>query len=350
MIKIFISVSLSIITKRKATHHILRMEIPKIVTAMRGSVILFPGQGSQYVGMVKHLCARGRSLFEIANEVLGYNLLKLCQEGPEEDLNRTVHSQPAMLVSSLAAVERLADLSKGAVEKCIATAGFSVGEFAALVLAQSIDFVDALRLLKLRAESTQIISDSIPSGMMSVLYGTDGRVSQACDLAREYCIRSGLPSEESVCAIANHLFPHGKVVAGHQKALEFIEQNGRDFGIRRMKRLAVSGAFHTPLMFPVYKDLKKAIDKMEIKDPKIKVYSNVDATVYKDANQIRSQIVHQVHKPVRWEQIIHNLYEENRDENGGLPVTFECGPQQNMTTVLGMVNLKAKKLAFNIEP
>lgn len=326
------------------------MELPKIAAAVRSSVILFPGQGSQYVGMVKHLCARGKSLFEMANEVLGYDLLKLCQQGPEDDLNRTVHSQPAILVSSLAAVERLADLSRGAVEKCVATAGFSVGEFAALVLAQSIDFVDALRLLKLRAEATQLISDTIPGGMMTVICGNNGKIAQACLLAREYCVRSGLPLEESVCSISNYLFPHGKVVAGHQKALEFIEKNGKDFGIKRMKRLPVSGAFHTALMRPAQEDLVRALSKIEIKDPKIKVYSNIDATIYQDAKQIRKQIVRQVHQPVKWEQIIHNIYENIRDENGELPVTFECGPQQNMTTLLGMVNLKAKKLAYNIEP
>lgn len=326
------------------------MELAKLIPTMRSSIILFPGQGSQYVGMVKHLCARGRSLFEMANEVLGYNLLKLCQEGPEEDLNRTVHSQPAMLVSSLAAVERLASLSQGAVEKCTITAGFSVGEFAALVLAQSIDFVDALRLLKIRAESSQVVSNTIPSGMMTVLYGNNANISQACALAQEYCVRSGLPVEESICSIANYLFPHGKVIGGHQKALEFIEQNGRDFGIKRMKRLAVSGAFHTKLMQPVCDDLRTALKKIEIKEPKIKVYSNIDASIYTSAEQIRKQIVRHVAGPVRWEQIIRDLYENSRNKEEEFPVTFECGPGDNMTNILGMINLKAKKLAYNIEP
>lgn len=317
--------------------------------ALKSSVILFPGQGSQYVGMASNLCDKARSLFDMANQVLGYDLLSLCQRGPEGDLNRTEHSQPAIFVSSLAAVENLASKSRGAIEKCTATAGFSIGEFAALVLAQSIDFVEALRLVKLRAEVTQILSDQVPSGMMTVLYSNDGRVAEACTMAREYCIRSGLNEKESVCSISNHLFPHAKVIGGHEKALEFIEVNGKDFGIKRMKRLAVSGAFHTQLMKSAEQDLKKALAKITIKEPKIKVYSNTDASVYLNAAQVRRSLAQHVHQPVLWQQIIQKMYKDLRQDDE-LPVTFECGPQNSMTTILGMINLKAKKLAYNIEP
>lgn len=301
------------------------------------------------MGMVGNLKGKAKSLFNLANQILGYDLEKLCRDGPEEDLNRTIHSQPAMLVSSLAAVERLADMSRGAVEKCVATAGFSVGEFASLVLAQSIDFVDALRLIKLRAEVTQQISDTIPSGMMTVLYGNNGNVKQACTMAREYCARSGMSIDESVCSIANHLFPHAKVIGGHEKALEFIESHGKDFGIKRTKRLAVTGAFHTALMKSARMDLRKALSKITIKDPKIAVYSNVDATVYKDVDQIRRGIERHVFMPVMWEQIMQNIYRDTRIDDQ-LPITFECGPQQNMITILGMVNQKAKLQAYNVEP
>lgn len=321
--------------------------VPKVMDA---SVILFPGQGSQFVGMVKTLGSRGKSLFEMANQILGYDLLSLCRHGPEDELNKTIHSQPAVFVSSLAAVERLAEMSIGAVEKCKATAGFSVGEFAALVLSQSMDFVDALKLVKLRAEVTHQISESIPSGMMTVLYGNDGKIGHACQLAQEFCIRSGLTKEESVCAISNHLFPHAKVVGGHQKALEFLEKNGRDFGIKKTKRLAVSGAFHTDLMRPARDELKRALDKMTVKTPKIRVYSNVDASIYQNAEQIKKSICRHVYMPVKWEQIIQNLYRDVIVAKDELPATFECGPQNNMTTMLGMINLKAKRLSYNIEP
>lgn len=321
---------------------------------MNRSIILFPGQGSQYVGMAQNLCQKAKSLFDVANQVLGYDLLRLCQKGPEEELNRTVHSQPAVFVSNLAAVENLNDKSNGAIENCVATAGFSLGEYSSLVLAQSMDFVDALRLVKLRAEVTQNLCESIPSAMMTVVFGNNANVKQACTMAREYCVRSGIDDDEAVCSVANYLFPHGKVIGGHQKALEFLEQNGRDFGIRKMKRLAVSGAFHTNLMRPAATDLKRALAKTVVQEPKIPVYSNVDAKIHKDPEAIRKSLMLHVFKPVLWEQLLQNLYEDTRvkDDNGEyiMPITFECGPQKNMTTILGMVNLKAKQSAFNIEP
>lgn len=321
---------------------------------MNRSIILFPGQGSQYVGMAQNLCKKARSLFDMANQVLGYDLLRLCQRGPEEDLDRTIHSQPAVFVSNLAAAENLNDKSNGAIENCVATAGFSLGEYSSLVLAQSIDFVDALRLVKLRAEVTQGLCETVPSAMMTVVFGNNANIKQACSMAREYCVRSGINKEESECSIANYLFPHGKVIGGHQKALEFIEQNGKDFGIRKMKRLAVSGAFHTNLMKPAAAELKKALAKTVIKEPKIPVYSNVDAKIHKDPESIRKSLILHVYKPVLWEQLLQKLYDDTKIKNDDgqihLPVTFECGPQKNMTTILGMVNLKAKQSSFNIEP
>lgn len=319
------------------------------IPATLRSIILFPGQGSQYVGMAKNLCGRARSLFDMANEVLGYDLLKLCQDGPESDLNRTVHSQPAVFVSNLAAAENLADRSRGAVENCVATAGFSLGEFSSLVLAESLDFVEALKIIKLRAEVTQSLSNSVPSGMMTVIFGNNANIGHACRMATEYCVRSGMSKDESVCSIANYLFPHAKVIGGHQKALDFIQEYGKDFGIRRTKRLAVSGAFHTQLMKPAHDELVNALSKVPIKEPKIAVYSNVDGQVHKDPNEIRKLLAKHVYMPVKWEQLLHALYSDTK-EGDSLPVTFECGPQNNMTTILGMVNMKAKEMAYNIEP
>lgn len=320
-------------------------QLPK---ALR-SVILFPGQGSQYVGMAKNLCDRAKSLFDTSNQVLGYNLLKLCQNGPEDQLHKTIHSQPAVFVANLAAVENLADRSKGAVESCIATAGFSLGEFCSLVLAQSIDFVEALKLVRKRAELTQELCDSVPSGMMTVIFGTDAGVKNACKLATEFCVRSGMDPEESVCSVANYLFPHAKVIAGHEKALEFVVRHAKDFGIKRVKRLSVSGAFHTNLMKPAYRDFRNALEKVDIKEPKIPVYSNVDASIHKDPSEIRKSLVEHLFKPVKWEQLLHSMYDDTKKEDS-YPITFECGPQNNMTTILGMVNLKAREHAYNIEP
>lgn len=321
--------------------------IKQLCQSIPSSVILFPGQGSQYVGMVNNLTDKGRHLFQLANQVLSYDLLSLCTSGPEDDLNRTIHSQPAVFVSSLSAVERLASMSRNAVENCIATAGFSVGEFAALVFAQSIDFLDALRFLKIRAEASQEVSSSVPSGMMSVFFGNDGRVGEACRLAREFCERSEMSKGESVCSISNHLSPHIKIIGGHQTALNFIETNKANFGIKRCKRLAVSGAFHTTLMRETHKILVRELDKIKINEPRIKVYSNIDGKPYTDANQVRLKLAQHIWKPVMWEQTMHAIYD--KPENIDL-VTFECGPQNQLITLLGMTNKKARLQAYNIEP
>lgn len=323
----------------------------EVLKALKGSVVLFPGQGTQHVGMARNLCDKGKSLFEMANHVLGYDLLKLCNNGPEKELDRTVHSQPAIFVTSLAAAENLASRSRGAVENCVATAGFSLGEYSSLVFAQSIDFIDALRLVKLRAEVTQRVADEIPSGMMSIIYGANGKPNEACQLASEYCIRSGLSKEESICSVATQLFPHCKVVGGHQKALDFIEQNFKDFGIRRTKRLAVSGAFHTKIMRPAETDLKLALSKMTIKEPAIPVYSNVTAKAYSSPKETKEMLVRHLTQQVRWETSMKSMYADARKKIVGeetTPVTFECGPQDTLTNILGMIDLKAKRQAFNI--
>lgn len=190
-----------------------------------------------------------------------------------------------------------------------------------------------------------MICESVPSGMMTVITSNDGKINQVCDLAREYCLRSGLDPDVSVCSISNHLFPHAKVIGGHQKALEFVEINGKDFGLKRIKRLAVSGAFHTAIMRPACNDLAKALRNLTIKRPRIDVYSNIDGKVYRDEQQIRDSLAKHVYMPVKWEQTIRNIFDKQK-----IVPTFECGPQKNISTMLGMTNLTAKKFTYNIEP
>ncbi|KAG9508476.1 putative malonyl-CoA-acyl carrier protein transacylase, mitochondrial, partial [Fragariocoptes setiger] len=316
----------------------------------KATVILFPGQGSQYVGMVSKKavdsCRNARALFEQANQILGYDLLKMCSDGPEYELNKTLHCQPAVLVTSLASVERLAQMNSAAIENCIGTAGFSVGEITALVLAGSLKFSDALKFTRVRAEVMQEISDNTASGMMTVFYGSQSKVAMACHAAAEFCTRSGMDKSDSVCSVANYLFPHCQVIAGHDRALEFVEKYASDFGIKRTKRLTVSGAFHTKIMSQGKKVLKNALSKIEIHTPRIKVYSNLDGKQYQSPDEIRRNLELHICAPVKWEQTIHHIYEQY---SADLPITFECGPQKQMTTILAMINKKAKTLAFNVE-
>ncbi|KAK4028796.1 hypothetical protein OUZ56_021814 [Daphnia magna] len=303
------------------------------------SIILFPGQGTQFVGMGKELLQYPlvKQMFDLASSVLGYNLLSLCLDGPKETLNKTVFCQPAILVSSLACVEKLKATNPEAINSCIATAGFSVGEITALVFAKALTFENAVRLVKLRAEAMQFASDMTKSGMLTVFFGPNSKVNTACADARRHCEVLGLENIE--CKVANYLYPECKVIAGNIEALNFIEKNAARYEFRRLKRLPVSGAFHTNLMEPAANVLSKALKKIPIQQPIIAVHSNIDGKRYRNSDHIVRFLPQQVVKPVCWEQTMHILYERNPDQH--YPLTFECGPGSSLKSILRMVNAKA---------
>ncbi|XP_017460988.1 PREDICTED: probable malonyl-CoA-acyl carrier protein transacylase, mitochondrial [Rhagoletis zephyria] len=311
------------------------------------SIVLFPGQGTQYVGMADQLMRfpSARSIFELANEVLGYDLLKICLQGPSNKLNRTEHAQLAVMVSSLAALEQLREERPRAIDNCVATAGFSLGEITALVFAGALPFDKALRLVQVRANAMQAACDAVPSGMILILYGPDTQVGTVCAKAQQWCLERGV--EAPYCGVANYMYPHCKVIAGNQDALQYIEVNARALKIRRLKRLQVSGAFHTPIMQSAVEPFANALKKIQIKDPLIRVYSNVDGKPYRNAAHILRQLPKQIVSPVRWEQTMHLMYE--RRQGVDFPRTFECGPGKGLKQVLEKVNAKAANTAFNVE-
>ncbi|XP_013107006.1 probable malonyl-CoA-acyl carrier protein transacylase, mitochondrial [Stomoxys calcitrans] len=311
------------------------------------SIILFPGQGTQYVGMANKLMRfpEARRIFELANDVLGYNLLKLCLEGPVEKLNRTEHAQHAVMVSSLAALEQLKEERPKAIDTCVATAGFSLGEITALVFAGVIPFDKALKLVQVRANAMQLACDQVAGGMAMVLYAPDTEIGAACAKAKQWCVDKGV--ENPYCGVANYMYPHCKVLAGNIEALEFLEKNSKALKIRRMKRLPVSGAFHTPLMEAAVETFAKALKKITLEEPLIRVYSNVDGKPYKHVGHILKQLPKQIVRPVKWEQTLHEMYE--RQQGQDFPRTFECGPGKGLTQILEKVNGKAANTAISIE-
>ncbi|KAF6200842.1 hypothetical protein GE061_005289 [Apolygus lucorum] len=295
-----------------------------LVDPKETSVILFPGQGTQYVGMGKDLTRfpAARYLFKEASQILGYDLLKLCKEGPSQKLNRTEFAQPAILVCSLAALEMLKEERPSVIENCIATAGFSLGELTALVFAEVLSFAKAVKLVKIRGEAMQAAAEMYKGAMVTVLYGPDSQLGFACKRAKEHAASLGV--EEPYCGIANYLFPHCKIVAGSEEAIKFLEDNKTEFKLKRLKRLPVSGAFHTPHMAPAVHVFRKALNKVPLQDPVLAVHSNYDGKIYKGAEHVRRQLPKQILAPVKWEQTLHILYERPADVD--FPNTFECGP------------------------
>ncbi|XP_057666911.1 probable malonyl-CoA-acyl carrier protein transacylase, mitochondrial [Diorhabda carinulata] len=311
------------------------------------SIILFPGQGTQYVGMAKDLMKfpMAKDLFELANYILGYNLLKICLEGPKETLDQTKYCQPAVMVASLAALEQLKEERPNAIANCVATAGFSLGEITALVFAGALGFERALQLVRIRAEAMQLASDAYKGGMATVMYGPDSKLSLACQKAKAWAMDKGDPLPD--CKVANYLFPHCKVISGSESAIDFIEKNAKEFNLKKVRRLPVSGAFHSELMKPAVETFRKALDKSEVNDPAIRVYSNVDGKSYKNAAHIRSQLPKQIVKAVKWEQLLHTVYERNSGEY--FPRTFEVGPGTSLKTILNQVNAKAAEHCYTVK-
>ncbi|XP_071761782.1 malonyl-CoA-acyl carrier protein transacylase, mitochondrial [Centroberyx gerrardi] len=311
------------------------------------SVLLFPGQGSQFVGMGRGLLKyrNVKEMFSVAQKILGYDLLSLCLDGPEAELVKTVHCQPAVFVTSLAAVERLNHENPKAIETCVAAAGFSVGEFAALVFSGAMDFAEALYAVKVRAEAMQKASELIPSGMLSVIGRPQAQYKYACLQAKEHCRSLGI--QEPVCTVANYLFPDGRVIAGHQQALDFLQQNSRRLQLVRTKPLPVSGAFHTELMESATEPLREVLRQVEVRRPEISVYSNVDGKRYMHEGHMRRQLVKQLVSPVKWEQTLHEIYE--RSQGLSFPRTYEVGPGKQLGATLQKCNRKAYKTYTHVD-
>jgi [acyl-carrier-protein] S-malonyltransferase len=288
---------------------------------------LFPGQGAQTVGMAGGLCATlpaARQLFTEASEVLGYDLLDVCVNGPAERLHSTVVSQPAIFVASLAALESLKLSEPEAVQSCAATAGLSLGEYTALVFAGALSFRDGLQVVRRRGEAMQSASDAKPGAMVSVLGPEAAQVEELCQKARG----AGLVQ------VANLLCPSNTVVSGAKAACEELERLATAAGAKTV-RLAVAGAFHTPMMKPADDALAAALASVTVQKPRLPVWSNVDARPHTDPGEIRALLVRQVVEPVRWEELVRGLFA------AGITRFYEVGPGRVLAGLLKRVQRKA---------
>jgi [acyl-carrier-protein] S-malonyltransferase len=295
---------------------------------MPKTAFLFPGQGAQSVGMGKRLydtLPAGRRLFDEAAGILGYPLIDVCAGGPEEKLNSTVVSQPALFVASLAALESLRATEPAIEAECVAAAGLSLGEFAALVFAGALGFADGLRLVHKRGQAMQAASDATPSGMVGVL-GLD------TDKVEELCAKA---SHAGLMKIAAHLNPRNLLVAGTMAACDEVERLAPAMGATKTIRPAVAGAFHTELMKPADQALAAALHDFPLQPLKIPVWSNVDAQPHTDSGDFRRLLVRLVLEPVLWEKTLRGLLAQ------GVERFYEIGPGRVLAGLLKRVDAKA---------
>jgi len=289
---------------------------------------LFPGQGAQTVGMGAAVCAEvpaARELFDRAAGVLGYDLYKLCTEGPAEELDTTVYSQPALFVAGLAALEKLKQDSPDVVDCCAATAGLSLGEYTALVFADVMDFETGLRLVAERGQAMQDAADEEDGGMVSVLGMELDKVVSLCDQARG----------DWVLEVANLLCPGNIVVSGAVGACERLADLATAAGAMKVMPLAVAGAFHTSMMKPAVDRLHDALKHVPLQRPRIPVVANVDARPHDDPEEIRQDLVKQVCSPVRWEDSMRYLLSEV-----GVNQFYELGPGRVLCGLLKRIARK----------
>jgi [acyl-carrier-protein] S-malonyltransferase len=287
---------------------------------------LFPGQGAQTVGMGKAVCEAlpaARDLFAKASQLLGYDLLDVCVNGPAERLNTTAVSQPAIFVASLAALESLKQSDPEAVASCQGAAGLSLGEFTALTFADVLSFNEGLLLVQRRGEAMQAAADLSPGAMLSVVALEQPKVEELVAAARG----------GDVLRLANVLCPGNYVVSGDRAACDRLASLATEAGAK-VVRLAVAGAFHTPLMKPAEEVMAGVFGAVAMRPPRLPVWSNVTARPHGSPDEIRSLLTRQMVEPVLWEPTLRNLLADGFDR------FYEIGPGRVLAGLLKRVQRK----------
>ena len=290
---------------------------------------LFPGQGAQTVGMGRRLAESlpaARRLYDRAYELLGYDLAKLCFEGPADVLDSTIYSQPALFVTSLAALESLRTQSPDVVLSCEAAAGLSLGEYTAMVFAGIMDFDEGLMMVQKRGAAMQEAADATPSGMVTILGLERVKVEALCEQARQ----------GEILQIANLLCPDMLVVSGTNGACLRAAELAPKMGAIKAVPLAVAGAFHTEIMRPADERCAEALAEVHMQAPKIPVIFNVDAQPHDDPEEIRRLMVKQIINPVRWEESMRYLLAQGFDQ------FYEVGPGRVLRGLLRRIARKVE--------
>ena len=280
---------------------------------------VFPGQGAQFVGMGKDLYeenTKAKELFDRANDILGYRITDIMFEGTDEDLKQTKVTQPAVFLHSVITALCLDDFKPDMV------AGHSLGEFSALTAAGALSFEDGLRLVYARAMAMQKACEAAPSTMAAIIALPDETIEQIC---------AEISNEGNVVVPANYNSPGQVVISGNIEAIKEACVQMKEAGAKRALPLAVSGAFHSPLMEKARVELAKAIEAAPVSQPVCPVYQNVDALPHTDPKEIKDNLLKQLTSPVLWTQSVINML------NDGMTEFVECGPGTVLTGLIGRI-------------
>lgn len=294
--------------------------------------VLFPGQGSQAVGMLSgHGAAELTNTFTEASDALGWDLAALVRGGPAEELNRTEKTQPALLAASIA-VWRIWQAQ--GLPPPSALAGHSLGEYSALVAADAVSFADALKLVELRGQLMQTAVPVGTGGMAAVIGLDDAKVVALCQ---------AYPGT-AVLEPVNYNAPGQVVVAGETEALEWLAANGKAHGARMVMKLPVSVPSHCSLMKAAADQLAERLAQVSIRQPTIPVIHNLDAAAHADPDAIRLALKQQLFKPVLWTQTIQSLM------NDGVATFLECGPGKVLCGLNKRISSEIKSIALEDAP
>ncbi len=290
---------------------------------------VFPGQGSQFPGMGKDLYEKSdtaKQLFNQANDVLGFDITNLMFEGTAEQLLQTKVTQPCIFIHSVVSV--LADPDNFNPDF---VAGHSLGEFSALTAAGALSFADGLSLVAKRAAAMQKCCESSKGSMAAVLGLDDEVIENIC---------SQTTQEGDAVVAANYNCIGQIVISGTEQGVDKASKKLEEAGAKRVVKLAVSGAFHSPLMLPAQTELQQAIDSTKFAAPKCPVYQNVDAMPHTDAEEIKQNLIKQLTSPVRWTKTIQNMAAAGVDE------VIECGPGAVLQGLMRKIDRNVKSSHF----
>ncbi|GAB6982260.1 ACP S-malonyltransferase [Prevotella dentasini] len=282
---------------------------------------VFPGQGSQFVGMGKDLYesnALAKELFDKADEILGFKITDIMFAGTDEQLKETKVTQPAVFLHSVISALCLGDEFQPAM-----VAGHSLGEFSALVAAGALSFEDGLKLVAARANAMQKACEQNPGTMAAIIGLPDEKVVEICD---------SVSKGGKVVVAANFNCPGQLVISGSKEGIDEACELLKAAGAKRALPLKVGGAFHSPLMQPAKDELQAAIEATAFNVPKCPVYQNVDAKAHTDAAEIKNNLIAQLTSSVRWTESAQNMIADGADE------FIECGPGKALQGMLGRID------------